>query len=70
MSRDILIPENAPPVVKIRDLAEWNRVSTETIRQWQKNGTLPPANRMGGRTLRWRLEDLKKHLARPLSVEA
>ena len=44
------------PLLSVSDLAERLSVSPRTIREWRRQGTLPPAIELAGSIVRWRAE--------------
>jgi prophage regulatory protein len=60
------IPTLTAPVAKlltIQQVARRYGVTVRTIWRWEKNGRMPRAVRVTRGTVRWREEDIEKHVA-------
>jgi predicted DNA-binding transcriptional regulator AlpA len=59
-----LIPETLPDaqLVTAKDLAGWLGVTIHSIYAWNKNGQLPAGLKIGRRTIRWKLGEVRKKL--------
>ncbi len=52
-------PSNAPMLLALRELCELLSISRSSIYKWLSEGDFPQPIRIGGRSIRWRVEDIE-----------
>jgi len=56
-------PDRLPELLTVSDIAELMRVSTRTVHRYRSEGLLCEPILLGGRTPRWRREDITNWIA-------
>jgi len=58
-------PPSSPsdPLVSVRQFIERLDIGASTFHRWRRDGYLPPALKLGPRTIKWRSSDVERFLA-------